>query len=88
VTTTVDEPERARRVAAEVLRLDPGEGRAQGAPFTLDGIREVVRDIAGIRITCSFTSDVYRLMDMITCQRDLDPRMEALHRRVHGDPAD
>lgn len=43
----------------------------KGAPPTLDGIREAVRDIAGIRITCSFTSDVYRIMDMITGQQDV-----------------
>lgn len=43
----------------------------KGAPLTLDGIREAVRDVAGIRITCSFTSDVYRIMDMVTGQRDV-----------------
>ena len=30
-----------------------------------------VNDIAGIRITCSFTSDIYRLADMIANQSDL-----------------
>lgn len=43
----------------------------KGAPASLDGIREAVRDIAGIRITCSFTSDVYRIIDMITSQLDV-----------------
>lgn len=43
----------------------------KGAPLTLAGIRESVRDVAGIRITCSFTSDVYRIIDMITGQPDV-----------------
>lgn len=43
----------------------------KGAPASLGGIREAVRDIAGIRITCSFTSDVYQIIDMITSQLDV-----------------
>ncbi|WP_372461012.1 GTP pyrophosphokinase [Rhodococcus yananensis] len=43
----------------------------KGAPPTLEGIREYVRDIAGIRITCSFISDVYSIMEMITRQGDV-----------------
>ena len=30
-----------------------------------------VNDIAGIRITCSFTSDIYRIADMIAKQTDI-----------------
>ena len=30
-----------------------------------------INDIAGIRITCSFTSDIYRIADMIANQNDL-----------------
>ena len=30
-----------------------------------------VNDIAGIRIICSFTSDIYRIVDMISEQRDI-----------------
>ena len=40
-------------------------------PFTLDGIREGIQDIAGIRITCSFISDTYRLAEMIGGQSDV-----------------
>ena len=43
----------------------------KGIDPTLDGIRANLRDIAGIRISCSFTSDVYRISDMITRQRDV-----------------
>jgi putative GTP pyrophosphokinase len=48
------------------------KAQRKGAPQTLDGIRAHVRDIAGIRITCSFRSDVYRIMDMITRQGDVN----------------
>ncbi|WP_395705270.1 GTP pyrophosphokinase family protein [Rhodococcus ruber] len=40
-------------------------------PLTLDAIRENIYDIAGIRITCSFVSDVYRIFDLITGQHDI-----------------
>lgn len=35
-------------------------------------IREQIRDIAGIRITCSFISDVYWIADMLQQQPDLN----------------
>lgn len=34
-------------------------------------IRNSITDIAGIRITCSFISDIYRISDMLQQQRDL-----------------
>ncbi len=34
-------------------------------------IRRSITDIAGIRITCSFTADVYRLFDLLTAQDDV-----------------
>lgn len=42
-----------------------------GLPRDLTAIRENIRDVAGIRITCSFTSDVYRIMEMVTRQGDV-----------------
>lgn len=47
------------------------KARRTGVPRNLEAIREHIRDIAGIRITCSFTSDVYRIMEMITRQDDV-----------------
>lgn len=47
------------------------KARRKGVPRTVEAIREHIRDIAGIRITCSFTSDVYRIMEMITRQADV-----------------
>jgi putative GTP pyrophosphokinase len=43
----------------------------KGYPLDLEGIRENIQDIAGIRITCSFISDTYRLLSMLTSQRDI-----------------
>jgi len=43
----------------------------KGYPLDLDGIRENIQDIAGIRITCSFISDTYRVLEMLTSQRDI-----------------
>ena len=34
-------------------------------------MRNYINDIAGIRIVCSFTSDIYRLAEMIGKQNDL-----------------
>ncbi len=42
-----------------------------GLEFTLDNMEQAVNDIAGVRITCSFTSDIFRLADMIRDQKDI-----------------
>ncbi|ANS75927.1 GTP pyrophosphokinase [Paenibacillus yonginensis] len=39
--------------------------------FSLSGIRENIKDIAGLRITCSFISDIYIISDMLQKQDDL-----------------
>ncbi|MFJ5716405.1 GTP pyrophosphokinase family protein [Neobacillus sp. NPDC093127] len=43
----------------------------KGYDFSLASIKENVRDIAGIRITCSFISDIYELSKMIGGQKDV-----------------
>ena len=43
----------------------------KGCEITLPSIRENIRDIAGIRITCSFISDIYWLCEMLKGQSDL-----------------
>ena len=45
--------------------------RRYGLEFTLDNMETAVNDIAGVRITCSFTSDIFRLADMIRDQKDI-----------------
>ncbi|MFJ5761250.1 GTP pyrophosphokinase family protein [Neobacillus sp. NPDC093182] len=39
--------------------------------FTLDSIKTTIKDIAGIRITCSFISDIYEISRMIANQKDI-----------------
>ncbi|MED1672649.1 GTP pyrophosphokinase family protein [Pallidibacillus thermolactis] len=41
-------------------------------PFSLEAIKENIRDIAGIRIICSFVSDIYRISEMIQAQSDIE----------------
>ncbi len=38
-------------------------------------IREHITDIAGVRVTCSFVRDAYRLFDLLTAQDDLSVRL-------------
>ncbi len=40
-----------------------------------DRIREEITDIAGVRVTCSFVADVYRLFDLLTQQDDVTVRI-------------
>ncbi|OXM82819.1 GTP pyrophosphokinase [Paenibacillus rigui] len=43
----------------------------KGCDISLEGIRSEIKDIAGMRITCSFISDIYRIADMLRAQSDL-----------------
>ncbi|HEU0257790.1 MAG TPA: GTP pyrophosphokinase family protein, partial [Microbacteriaceae bacterium] len=43
----------------------------RGIEPSFDAIRETITDIAGVRVTCSFVSDVYRVFDLLTGQSDL-----------------
>lgn len=38
---------------------------------TFEAIRGTITDIAGVRVTCSFVSDVYRVFDMLAGQSDV-----------------
>ena len=38
---------------------------------SLEAIRSTITDIAGVRVTCSFVSDTYRVFDMLTRQTDI-----------------
>ena len=40
-----------------------------------DRIRAEITDIAGVRVTCSFIADVYRLFDLLTAQDDITVRV-------------
>ncbi|MFD0588691.1 GTP pyrophosphokinase family protein [Paenibacillus sp. GCM10027627] len=41
-------------------------------PFSLDEIKENIKDIAGLRITCSFIADIYHIRDMLKNQFSLE----------------
>ncbi|WP_050181673.1 GTP pyrophosphokinase [Domibacillus robiginosus] len=45
--------------------------KRKGYPLTSENARRYVRDIAGIRIICSFTSDIYHVLHMLSNQRDI-----------------
>ena len=57
VTSRVKSPD---SILAKVAR--------RGVSPTLEDVRAEITDIAGIRVTCSFVSDVYRLVDLLTAQ--------------------
>lgn len=40
--------------------------------LSLSGIKQNIKDIAGIRITCSFLSDIYQISEMIQNQKDIN----------------
>ena len=45
--------------------------KRDGYESTIDNMIKHVNDIAGIRIICSFTSDIFRIVDMISDQKDI-----------------
>ncbi len=51
-------------ITAKARRID--------CPLTFDDLRDRIRDIAGIRIVCSFVSDVYTVADMLIRQQDIN----------------
>lgn len=45
--------------------------KAHGYDTTIENMVRYVNDIAGIRVICSFTSDIYRIAEMLANQSDL-----------------
>ncbi len=45
--------------------------KKRGYESTLENMQKYVNDIAGIRVICSFTSDIYRIADMLANQSDI-----------------
>ncbi|MBQ1291835.1 MAG: GTP pyrophosphokinase family protein [Lachnospiraceae bacterium] len=45
--------------------------RRHGYDVTLENMVKYCNDIAGVRVICSFTSDIYRIADMISNQSDI-----------------
>ena len=45
--------------------------KKDGREVTIENMQEYLSDIAGIRIICSFTSDIYQLAQIISDQKDI-----------------
>jgi putative GTP pyrophosphokinase len=45
--------------------------RLKGKELTVENIVRYINDVAGVRIICSFTSDIYRIAEAITKQDDV-----------------
>ncbi len=45
--------------------------KRHGYESTIDNMVKYINDIAGIRVICSFTSDIYRIAEMIGEQKDI-----------------
>ena len=43
----------------------------RGAPLTFDSLEENLSDVAGVRVICSFTADVYMVADALLSQDDI-----------------
>jgi len=40
--------------------------------LSFEAIKKEIHDIAGVRVTCSFTSDIYKIKEMIESQQDIN----------------
>ncbi|GAA5057965.1 hypothetical protein GCM10023318_36770 [Nocardia callitridis] len=61
--------------------------RRKNYPMNLASIRENVLDIAGVRVVCSFISDIEKISDMLAGQEDitvLEKRDYITHRKPNG----
>lgn len=46
--------------------------KRRGYESTVENMVKYVNDIAGVRVICSFTSDIYRIADMLASQSDIN----------------
>jgi putative GTP pyrophosphokinase len=60
-------------VSSRLKSPDSLIAKVQRKGFTpsLEAIRENVYDVAGVRVTCSFIADSYKIFDLITSQQDV-----------------
>ena len=60
-------------ISSRLKSLDSVVDKMQrkGVEPSFDTIRETITDIAGVRVTCSFVSDAYRIFELLTAQRDI-----------------
>lgn len=48
-----------------------GKLKQRGHPLTLDSIKDNIDDIAGVRVICAFSDDIYDVADMLLRQDDI-----------------
>lgn len=48
----------------------------RGYPMTMATIYEFIYDIAGIRVICNYINDIYRIIDLLTRQKDITVRLK------------
>ena len=63
------------------------KARRKGVDLTIEALRAEIFDIAGVRVTCSFVSDIYTVRDMIAGQQDvvvLEERDYIAHPKGNG----
>ncbi|RMI03691.1 GTP pyrophosphokinase [Cellulomonas triticagri] len=61
--------------------------RRKGIPLEPEAIRSQMFDIAGVRVTCAFVSDIYKVRDMLVAQADLtllEERDYIAHPKANG----
>ncbi|MFP4267788.1 MAG: GTP pyrophosphokinase family protein [Spirochaetaceae bacterium] len=71
---TMHEYSPIHHVSERVKSLDSilCKSQRRGLSLTIETIRESVRDIVGIRVSCSFMKDIYRVAGMLVQQDDLE----------------
>ena len=47
------------------------KAKKKNIPITMEGIEEGIRDIAGVRVICSFPEDIYKLVECLLKQDDI-----------------
>jgi putative GTP pyrophosphokinase len=61
----------SRLKSADSIRA---KAKRKGVPASARAIRDAITDIAGVRVVCSFTSDVHHLLTLLAGQHDLRVR--------------
>ena len=56
----------------------------KGKEITVENIQKYIDDIAGVRVICSFTPDIYRIVDMIASQDDIEVLKTKDYPKING----
>ena len=61
------------RIKSRIKSMDGifKKAKKKNIPITMEGIEEGIRDIAGVRVICSFPEDIYLLADCLLQQDDI-----------------